>query len=127
MLDNLRRTLSAPAAVLALLAGWTLPLHAALIWTLFVVLTIALPTIIPVVAAIPPRRPGVTISSHSRAFSRDFSLAFSLSTLTVVFLADQAWLMADAIGRTLWRLGVTRRHLLEWTQPRRRRSNHVSI
>ena len=36
MLDNLRRTLSAPAAVLALLAGWTLPLHAALVWTLFV-------------------------------------------------------------------------------------------
>ena len=44
----------------------------------------------------------------------DLSLAWSLSILTVVFLADQAWLMADAIGRTLWRLGVSRRHLLEW-------------
>jgi cyclic beta-1,2-glucan synthetase len=114
MLDNLRRTLSAPAAVLALLTGWTLPLGAGLIWTLFVVLTIVLPTFIPVVAAIPPRRPGVTISSHLNAFSRDLSLAWSLSILTVVFLADQAWLMADAIGRTLWRLGVTQRHLLEW-------------
>ena len=114
MLDNLRRTLSAPAAVLALLAGWTLPLHAALIWTLFVVLTIVLPTLIPVIAAIPPRRPGVTISSHVRALGGDFRLALTLSTLTVAFLADQAWLMADAIGRTLWRLGVTRRHLLEW-------------
>jgi cyclic beta-1,2-glucan synthetase len=114
MLDNLRRTLSAPAAVLALLAGWTLPIHAALIWTLFVVLTIVLPTLIPVIAAIPPRRPGVTISSHVRALGGDFRLALTLSTLTVAFLADQAWLMADAIGRTLWRLGVTRRHLLEW-------------
>ena len=36
MLDNLRRTLSAPAAVLALLAGWTLPFEAAAIWTVFV-------------------------------------------------------------------------------------------
>src|SRR5271165_5525159 len=114
MLDNLRRTLSAPAAVLALFVGWTLPLHAGLIWTLFVVLTIVLPTFIPVVAAIPPRRPGVTISSHLNALSDDLSLAWSLSILTVVFLADQAWLMADAIGRTLWRLGVSRRHLLEW-------------
>jgi cyclic beta-1,2-glucan synthetase len=114
MLDNLRRTLSAPAAVLALLAGWTLPRHAALIWTLFVVLTIVLPTLIPVVAAIPSRRPGVTMSSHIRAFGGDLGLALTLSTLTVAFLADQAWLMADAIGRTLWRLGVTRRHLLEW-------------
>ena len=33
MLDNLRRTLSAPAAVLALLAGWALPFAAALVWT----------------------------------------------------------------------------------------------
>lgn len=114
MLDNLRRTLSAPVAVLALLVGWTLSLHAALIWSLFVVLTIVLPTLIPVIAAIPPRRPGVTISSHLRALGGDFRLALTLSTLTVAFLADQAWLMADAIGRTLWRLGVTRRHLLEW-------------
>ena len=86
----------------------------ALIWTLFVVLTIVLPTLIPVVAAIPPRRPGVTISSHLRALGGDLRLAWSLSMLTVVFLADQAWLMVDAIGRTLWRLGVSRRHLLEW-------------
>ncbi len=114
MLDNLRRTLSAPTAVLALLAGWALPFHAALIWTLFVVLTIVLPTLIPVVAAIPPRRPGVTMSSHVRALGGDLGLALTLSTLTIAFLADQACLMADAIGRTLWRLGVTRRHLLEW-------------
>src|SRR5271166_5253306 len=114
MLDNLRRTLSAPAAVLALLAGWTLPRYAALIWTLFVILTIVLPTFIPVVAVIPPRRPGVTISSHMRALLSDLGLALTLSTLTVAFLADQAWLMADAIGRTLWRLSVSRRHLLEW-------------
>ena len=114
MLDNLRRTLSAPAAILALLVGWTLSLHVALIWTMFVILTIALPTLIPVVAAIPPRRPGVTISSHMRALLSDLGLALTLSTLTVAFLADQAWLMADAIGRTLWRLGVSRRHLLEW-------------
>ena len=115
MLDNLRRTLSAPTAVVALLVGWTLPLHVALIWTLFVVLTIALPTLIPVLAAIPPRRPGVTLSSHFRALGHDAGLAATLSALTVAFLADQAWLMADAIGRTLWRLGVSRRHLLEWT------------
>ena len=114
MLDNLRRTLSAPAAILALFVGWTLPLELGLIWTLFVVLTIALPTFIPVIAAIPPRRPGVTISSYFKALSDDLSLAWSLSILTVVFLADQAWLMVDAIGRTLWRLGVSRRRLLEW-------------
>ena len=38
----------------------------------------------------------------------------TLSALTIVFLADQAWLMADAITRTLVRLFITRRNLLEW-------------
>ena len=32
----------------------------------------------------------------------------------MTFLADQAWLMGDAIIRTLARLFVSRRHLLEW-------------
>ena len=114
MLDNLRRSLSAPLAVLALLAGWAMPFDAALVWTLFVLATIVVPTMIPVIAAIPPRRPEVTIASHARAFGGDLRLALTLSALNVTFLAHQAWLMGDAVARTLWRLFVTRRHLLEW-------------
>jgi len=114
MLDNLRRTLSAPVAVLALLAGWTAPFDAALVWTIFVISTIVMPTLIPVIGAIPPRRPGITLASHIRALGGDLRLALSLSALIVTFLAHQAWLMSDAIARTLWRLLVTRRNLLEW-------------
>ena len=114
MIDNLRRSLSAPFAILALLAGWLLPLHAALIWTGFVVATIALPPMIPVIAAIPPRRPGVTLTSHFRALGGDLKLALTLSALTIIFLADQAWLMGDAIIRTLYRLYVSHKNLLEW-------------
>ncbi|MGB8436422.1 MAG: glucoamylase family protein, partial [Burkholderiales bacterium] len=36
------------------------------------------------------------------------------TALLVVFLAHQAWLMTDAIGRTLFRLLVSHRHLLDW-------------
>jgi cyclic beta-1,2-glucan synthetase len=114
MLDNLRRTLSAPLAILALLAGWLLPLHAALVWTTFVLATIALPPMIPVIAAIPPRRPGITLASHFRALGGDLKLALTLSSLTIIFLAHQAWLMGDAIIRTLYRLYVSHKNLLEW-------------
>ncbi|MDR3437723.1 GH36-type glycosyl hydrolase domain-containing protein [Telmatospirillum sp.] len=114
MRDNLRRTLSAPMAVLALLAGWTRPFDAALVWTLFVLSTIVVPTLIPVVAAIRPGRPGITIASHLRALGGDFRSALTQSAFLVIFLAHQAWLMGDAITRTLWRLAVSRRHLLEW-------------
>ena len=114
MLDNLRRTLSAPTALLALLAGWAMPFEAGFVWTVFILSTIVVPTLLPVIFAIPPRRPGITIASHTRALAGDLRLALTLSALIITFLAHQAWLMSDAIGRTLYRLFVSRRHLLEW-------------
>ena len=114
MLDNLRRTLSAPAAVAALLAGWTLPLRAAGVWTAFIILSIAIPTLLPITGAIVPRNAGVTLRSHLRALGRDLGLAASQTALLIVFLAHQAALMSDAIVRTLYRLFVTRRNLLKW-------------
>ena len=114
MIDNLRRTLSAPTAVLALALGWTLPIYPALVWTSFVLATIIVPSLIPVISAIPSRRPGAQISAHLRALGGDLGLAAVLTALNVTFLADQTRLMSDAILRTLWRLFVSRRHLLEW-------------
>ncbi len=114
MLDNLRRTLSAPASVAALLAGWVLPRYAALVWTAFVVLTIGLPALLPIFAAVVPRRSGVNARSHFRALRKDIWLAASLIAFLITFLAHQAWLMIDAIGRTLFRLFVSRRNLLQW-------------
>jgi cyclic beta-1,2-glucan synthetase len=114
MLDNLRRTLSAPACMLSLLAGCALPFAAASVWTGFVLLTILLPTLIPVVGAVVPRRAGITPRSHLGALGTDLRLALAQSALMMTFVAHQAWLMGDAIARTLVRLFVTRRHLLEW-------------
>jgi cyclic beta-1,2-glucan synthetase len=114
MLDNLRRSLSAPASLAALVAGWALPLQAAVVWTGFILSTIALSTLLPVLAALVPRRARVTVRSHLRALAADVRLALSLTALLVVLLAHQAWVMADAIGRTLFRLLVTHRHLLDW-------------
>ena len=114
MIDNLRRTLTAPMAMLALIAGWALPPAAAVIWTAFILATIAVPPIIPVIAAIPPRRAGITVASHFRALGGDFQLALALSGLVITFLAHQAWLMSDAIIRTLHRVFVSHRSLLEW-------------
>lgn len=115
MFDNLRRTLSAPAAVVALMAGWTLPLSAALAWTGFVLLTVALPTLLPVIAALLPRHAAITTRSHLSALASDVANAASQTVLLVAFLPHQAWLMLDAIGRTTYRLFVSRRRLLDWT------------
>jgi len=114
MLDNLRRTLSAPVAFLALLAGWTLPFTAAALWSGFVVATFAIPALLPAFAGIVPRRLGISQRRHWRSVRADFALALSQIGLLVTLLAHQAWLMTDAITRTIFRLLVSRRRLLEW-------------
>ena len=100
--------------MVALLVGLALPVAAASVWIGFVLLTIMLPTLIPVFAVIVPRRGGVTSRSHFGALGTDLRLALAQSVLIVTFMAHQAWLMGDAIARTLVRLFVTHRHLLEW-------------
>ncbi|MBI2466412.1 MAG: hypothetical protein HYV62_01090 [Candidatus Rokubacteria bacterium] len=115
MLDNLRRTLSAPAALLTLVAGWTLPLASPGVWTRFVLATIAIPALFPFLTGLIPRRRGISKRSHVRAVGSDLVHAASHVALAVTLLAHQAGLMSDAIVRTLVRLYVTRRDLLEWT------------
>ena len=114
MLDNLRRTLSAPAAFLTLVAGWTLPFASPVIWTTFVLANIGLPPLLPVLIGMIPHRRGISKRSYLRAIGTDLVLAGSHRALTVTLLAHQAWLMTDAVVRTLVRVYVTLRNLLEW-------------
>src|SRR5438552_492113 len=115
MLDNLRRTLSAPAALLTLAVGWTLPGAWPVVWTAFVLATIGLPTLLPVLTGAIPRGRGISKRSHVRAVGRDLVLAASQTAFVTTLLAYQAWLMTDAIVRTVVRVGVTHRKRLEWT------------
>jgi cyclic beta-1,2-glucan synthetase len=114
MVDNLRRTLSPGLSLASLGAGWLLPLPAAALWTSFMLITLLLPPLVPVAASVIRRRPGVPLRARLHSFDSDLRLALVQTALAAALLADQAWLMADAIVRTLWRLIVSRRHLLEW-------------
>ena len=112
LLDNLRRSLSAPTALLALIVAWLQPPAAAATWTAFIIVTIALPPLLPAIAGLWPRR-GTSIHNHLRALRSDFALGALQSAFLVTFLAHQAWLMVDAVARTVFRL-LVRRRLLEW-------------
>jgi len=114
MVDNLRRTLVAPAALATLIAAWTLPTVSAGPWTGLVLASVIVPASLPVLAGLLPRRRDISKRSHLGAVATDIVLAAAHVGLRLAFLADQAWLMSDAILRTLARLYVTRRHLLEW-------------
>jgi cyclic beta-1,2-glucan synthetase len=114
MIDNLRRTLSAPTAFIALIAGWMLPLSPALIWTGFVVTSTAIAPMLPFITGIVPRRFGISARSHLRAVGTDLVAGAAQIAMLLTLLAYQAWLMTDAIVRTLFRLFVSHRRLLEW-------------
>jgi cyclic beta-1,2-glucan synthetase len=115
MIDNLRRTLSAPLAIATLAVAWIAPAVSAPTWTGLVVAAILIPELLPVFAGLLPRRQGISRRSHLRAVGGDISLAAVHVGLGLAFLADQAWLMGDAIVRAVTRLSITRRRLLEWT------------
>jgi cyclic beta-1,2-glucan synthetase len=114
MLDNLRRTVSAPATFLTLVVAWVMPGTSPTVWSAFILATVAVPTLLPVLGGLLPRGRGISKRSYIRAVGRDIFLAGSQLGLTITMLTHQAWLMSDAIVRTLVRVYVTRRNLLEW-------------
>ncbi len=114
MIDNLRRSLLAPMAIVTLFAGWLMSPAVALIWTTWIVGLLALPRLLPLPFGIVPEKLGVTVRSHFAALGNDVQIALAQIALTLVLLADIAANMVDAIVRTIWRLAVSRRHLLEW-------------
>ena len=114
MIDNLRRSLSAPATLATLVAAWCLPGAGAGRWTAFVLGVFFLPTLLSFFSSLLPKRKGIAKRSFLRGVATDLALGLAQAALRIVFLAHTAWMRCDAIARTLWRLWISRRHLLEW-------------
>jgi len=114
MVDNLRRSLAAPSAFLVAVTAWVLPAVPPLLWTGLFVGSVVVPAAIPVLDGLIPRRWGISKRSHLRAVGHDIFVALSQTLLAITMLAHQTWLTTDAVIRTLVRLYVTKRNLLEW-------------
>jgi cellobiose phosphorylase len=114
ILDNLRRSTVEMAQLAFLAAGWTVLPGSPLRWTVLGVLAVAAPWLVSLLLAV-LRPPGdkswrayyVTVAQDAVTSAQQIALALT-------FLPHQAWVSADAIVRTLWRLLVSRRNLLEW-------------
>ncbi len=114
MADNLRRSLSPPATLATLLASWCMPYAPHGAWIAFVLLALSFPSLMMLVSGLMPRHAGVSIKHHLRSVADDALVASGHAVVALTLLANQAWLMLDAILRTLYRLAVSRRCLLEW-------------
>ncbi|MEO9168332.1 MAG: glucoamylase family protein [Aestuariivirga sp.] len=116
MIDNLRRSLMPIVQLIALFVGWSLlPVQWAALWTGGIILTMLLPHLLSILVDgfhIPLHS---SLRLHSAALWRSFCQAVALTAANFIFLTDQATLMLDAILRTLYRLTVSKKNLLEWT------------
>lgn len=102
MVDNLRRSLVAPFALMLLGCSWMLPMPAAWVGVLLVIMLVALPSFLPILFSLWPAQ-NIRLSNHLRSLLDDTKRAGSQTLLSLAFLADHAWQMVDAIGRTLIR------------------------
>lgn len=114
ILDNLRRSILAPAIFLLLIGGWTVLPGNPFWWTMFAVLVLAFPIYAHVTTGLLIHPRGVPWTSHFWTIWGDVETNTAQFALVVVFLAHQSWLMTDAILRTLYRMFISRRYLLEW-------------
>ena len=123
MFDNLRRSLSAPSSFFVLLVACLIPAASSWVWARFILATIAIPSLLSFLIGINPPRRGISKRSHFRSLLSDLTIGASQFGVIVTMLAYQAWLMLDAIIRTLVRMTITHRHLLEWVTAAR--AKHV--
>ncbi|HSD33126.1 MAG TPA: glucoamylase family protein, partial [Gemmatimonadales bacterium] len=114
ILDNLRRTLVAPATLAVLALAWLVLPGNPLVWTGGVLAAIAFP-LYPIAVRLgagpAPQQP---LGVFLRILADDVKTAGAQTLLQITFLAYHAYEMAHAIALTLVRLVVTQRRLLEW-------------
>ncbi len=114
LLDNLRRSTLEIAQLVFLVLGWTLLPGSALRWTLLGLGAIAAPWVTALLLALIHPPLDKSWRAYYSAVGRDAVNGARQLLLAAVFLPHQAWVSVDAIVRTLWRLFVSHRRMLEW-------------
>ncbi len=113
LFDNLRRSLVPPALVVMLALGWTVLPGSPWLWTAIALAVLALPLLKWLMGATVGCARTASLAGI-RSWRTSLPAMGGQALLALVFLADQSWLMCDAVARTLKRLLFTRRRLLEW-------------
>ena len=114
ILDNLRRSLVAPALLALFGAAWTVLPGSPLAWTLAGLMVPGFPLIASFSRLLQRSGSDEPARMYVRGAIEELSTALAQALLTLVFLPYHAWEMLDAIGRTLVRLVITGRRLLDW-------------
>ncbi|MDI7863164.1 protein ndvB [Rhizobiaceae bacterium n13] len=115
MVDNLRRSLTPIAWFFASVLGWYfMDPFQALVWQILLIFCLFVAPTLSLISGIVPRKSDIVARAHLYTVWSDIRAANAQVALRIVFIADSACMMADAISRALYRLFVSRKLLLEW-------------
>ncbi|KAF0165787.1 MAG: putative glycosyltransferase 36 [Rhodocyclaceae bacterium] len=113
LFDNLRRSLVPAALTLLLLLGWTL-LPAVGLWTLSMIGILLIPSVCASVLEFFRKSDEVLLRQHLAAVGLSASRRVRQFAFEFACLPHEAFYSLDAIARTVWRMLVSHRRLLEW-------------
>ncbi len=115
MVDNLRRSLTPIAWFIASVLGWaTMGPMGAMVWQLVLIFSLFVAPTISLLSGLIPRQTDIVPAAHFQTLWSEVRSVNAQVALRIVFIADTAYMMADAIIRSLYRMLVSRRLLLEW-------------
>ncbi len=115
MYDNLRRCLIPICWLVASVMGWYyMEPRQALIWQLVLIFLLFVAPTLSLFTGAVPRRSDIVARAHLQTILSDIRAANAQVALRIVFIAHQAAVMADATIRSLYRMFVSRKHMLEW-------------
>lgn len=112
ILDNLRRSLIAPSVMALWVVGWLWLPGSPWVW-------LAAGAVVPLapalLSAVPEAMASTLNGTSATSVVRSLRLTLDRQLLELAFTPYSAANMVNAIGQTLVRVFVTRRHMLEWT------------
>lgn len=112
--DNIRRSFVPAALTLLLILGWTL-LPSSLFWTIVVSATIVTPIIISTSWGALSKPKDVLLTYHIENSVKNSVEIIKATLFTLICLPYQAYSNSKAMGRSIWRMLITRKKLLEWS------------
>ncbi|MBF0300674.1 MAG: phosphorylase, partial [Oligoflexia bacterium] len=116
MLDNLRRSLTSPMILFLFIAFFCIPTHNNWIWIVLSLVALALPPLMPFFSEIIfYKNKNVSIREQLRIIYKNLFLGMNRFLLNVIMLPHNSRIYLDAIFRTIYRMTISKKKLLEWT------------
>ena len=111
--DNLRRSLVPPAMMILLIFGWLIS-YTPLFWTFTIIGIILPPSIFSFGWSLIKKSPEVSWQNQLNVSIDVLVNNLILHAWTIISLPYEAYVNVDAILRTMWRMFISHKNLLQW-------------